>query len=249
MAVTGGWKRRAVRGAQDPPRHPGIDPEHASPVDAPDPTMGDLTGAPGLPAEWAGGQYLQGPVASEYVDLTPVDHMHGLGALPGVSLEDAQARAGRVRSEDWGADDQRSFERPRYQEHGRRHTEMVSQGLGGASPETLRYQVEGVESPIDPHARHNRRVARWHEPGPVDMHWYGPEKRPRYLKTATGSRERDAVPARTQHVSPFGAGRIERPDNWAPAVVRRSPRDWSESSAVDAAPQPGADFGLGSWGL
>lgn len=131
MAYTGAW-RRAVRDAPDPERATRIDPEHARPVDYPDSVpAGDTTGAPGLPAEWVGGQYEQVPVRADYVDATPVDHREGLGALPGVDQVTAQSVGTAARSADYGAASERAYARPRYQAGGRRHVEVVSGDGGG----------------------------------------------------------------------------------------------------------------------
>lgn len=248
-SYSGAWRRQTLPAARVA-RHPEIHPEHATPVDVPDPTIADLTGAPQLPTEWSEGQYEQLPVGSLFVDQTPVSHDAPIGALPGVDLETAQALAGAARSVDLGAFDQRKWERPRYQETGSGHTEIVSGDNQGDSPETLRYQEKGVGVGIDPDARSNRGIRRQATgPAVIDMHWYGSEMRPRYAQTAQGSTVRPAVPGRQNNTPLEGAGTILRPDNWAAPVVRRSAPQWDQAHAEDTQAAGPADFGLGSWGL
>lgn len=248
---SGAWRRNTLPASRMPLK-PGIDPEHARPTDAADPQSRDMTGAPLLPDEWALGQYVQGFVPSEYVDLTPTSHEVGVGMLPGVDIETAQAAGGRARSEDLGAMDARDFERPRYQEDGSAHAELVGHDLEGTSPGTLRYQESGVGVGIDPYARTSRRIHR-RPTGPAvfDMRMFGPEMRPRYVQTAKGSRVRGPVPDRQVNTPPEGAGVILRPDNWAAPVVRRSAPRWDQSVTTDQTlpAGPDDDFGLGRWGL
>lgn len=244
---TGAWRRR-TRPSGDPPLWPGLDPEHANPVDPPDPTMGDLTGAPGMPLEWAEGQYAQDPVASMFNDQTPVSHEAVVGDLPGVDTREAQAIGGAARSIDQGAFDQRKYSRPMYQETGSTHADVYNHDLRGDSPETLLYDRAGVGQPHDPDARSNR-WSRHFPTGPArfDMRWFDASMRPRYQRNAVGSREREAVPNRTQYVSPYGAGTILRPDNWAVPIVRRTAQ--APDYATDAVEGAQTDFGLGRWGL
>jgi hypothetical protein len=247
----GAW-RRAVLPVSKVPLKPGIDPEHAKPSDTPDPNWTDGTGAPTLPAEWSGGQYLQGNVASAFVDETPTDHMHGLGFLPGVDLETAQQLGGLARSEDLGNMDARDYERPAYQEDGSTHGVIVNTDLQGASPADLKYDEKGVGVGLDPYARSNTHIT--HAPtGPAtfDMRWYGEEMRPRYQHNAQGSRAAAAVPNRTQLTPDSPRGVILRPDNWAAPIIRRSNPGWDQPWTQDGEAQAatGGDFGLGSWGL
>jgi hypothetical protein len=248
-SFAGAWKRATLPQSRLPLK-PGVDPEHARPVDAPDPQSQDRTGAPPMPVEWSGGQYLQEFVPSGYIDATPVSHETGVGFLPGVDLETAQAVGGRARSEDLGAMDVRDFERPAYQEDGSTHGEIVSPDWHGASPEDLVYDSKGVGVAIDPYARSNRRIT--HRPvGPAlfDARWYGEQMRPRYLHTAQGSKARGPVPGRLVNTPTEGAGTILRPDNWTAPVVRRSAPSWDQGSASDTQVPASGDFGLGSWGL
>ena len=247
---TGAWKRRASMPVAPVPLKPGIDPEHYRPTDEPDPQHLDLTGAPILPDEWAGGHLIQPFIPSEYVDLTPLSHEEGVGFLPGVDQETAQRVGGRARSEDLGAMDARDFERPLYQEDGSAHAEIVHAPLDGASPQTLQYQEKGVGVGIDPHARSDRRITR-RPTGPAvfDMRWFGEEMRPRFVKNAQGSRVRPPVPGRQVNTPTEGSGRILRPDNWAAPIVRRSAPQWDQAATTDEEIPTTGNFGLGSWGL
>lgn len=246
---SGAWRRAALPVSRVPLK-PGPDPEHARPTDTPDPQNYDLTGAPLLPGEWAGGQYLQGFVPSAYVDLTPVSHEVGVGFLPGVDQDQAAAVGSRARSEDLGAMDARDFERPQYQEDGSAHAVVVNGDLAGTSPGTLRYQEKGVGVDIDPYARSNVGIRR-RPTGPAvyDMRWYDESMRPRLSKNAQGSKVRPAVPGRQVNTPPEGAGTILRPDNWAAPIVRRSAPAWDQAAATDEVMDTTGNFGLGSWGL
>lgn len=248
----GAWKR-ATLPISKVPLKPGIDPQHAQPTDPPDPSFFDYTGAPLLPLEWADGQYEQANVPSAFVDQTPVDHMHGLGFLPGVDLETAQYLGGRARNEDLGNMDARDYERPQYQEDGSTHGVIINGRLEGDSPGDLQYDLKGVGVPLDPYARSNTHIT--HRPtGPAtyDMRWYGEQMRPRYVHTAEGSAPATGpVPNRTHLQPDSGRGAISRPDNWAAPVVRRSAADWGQafSTAAETPVDSSGDFGLGSWGL
>lgn len=249
-SYSGAWKRQTLPDSRVPLK-PGIDPEHAHPTDVPDPQHQDLTGAPTLPDEWSEGQYLQEFIPSGYVDLTPASHEVGVGMLPGVDLETAQAVGGRARSEDLGAMDARDYDRPQYQEDGSAHAEIVHHDLEGTSPGTLKFQEKGVGVGIDPHARSDRRIVR-RPVGPsiFDMRRFDAEHRPRYVKTAQGSKVRGPVPGRQVNTPPEGAGTILRPDNWAAPVVRRSAPQWDQGATTDATvPDTTGNFGLGAWGL
>ena len=245
----GAWKRATLPDNQLPLK-PGIDPEHSKPTDTLDPNAVDNTGAPQLPYEWSGGQYLQAFVPSEFVDFTPESHEIGVGFLPGVDQETAQYIGGRARNEDLGASDQSGYARPQYQEDGSTHQEIYNTDLHGASPGNLVYAEKGVGVALDPYARTNRRIKEF-ATGPVeyDMRWYGSEMRPRYLHTGAGSKPaRGPVAGRQPNSPPEGAGSILRPDNWAPAIVRRAAPSWDQPFATDAE-VPASGFGLGSWGL
>jgi hypothetical protein len=250
----GAWKRATLPVAQVPLK-PGIDKEHSQPSDAPDPSYlvsyVDRTGAPTLPDEWDQGQYAQDFVPSDFTDQTPESHEIGVGFLPGVTQQDAQAIGGAARSVDLGALDARDFERPAYQEDGSTHGEIINADLLGASPADLKYDEKGVGVGIDPFARSNRRIL--HRPtGPAkyDARWFDESMRPRYLHTAQGSAVRTVVPGRQANTPDSGSGVILRPDNWAAPVVRRSAPSWDQSFATDAeTPVAAGDFGLGSWGL
>lgn len=245
----GAWARATLPQSRVPLKPP-IDPEHSRPTDGPDPQSHDMTGAPNLPVEWSQGQYLQDFVPADYVDMTPADHVHGVGFLPGVTREEAADIGTRARSEDLGNMDRDEF-RPQYQEDGSAHGVIVNSPLSGASPGDLQYDEKGVGVALDPYARSNTHIT--HRPvGPAvfDMRWYGEQMRPRVVHNAQGSKVRGPVPNRLVNTPDSGAGTILRPDNWANTVVRRSAPQWDQSSAVDTTTQTGpADFGLGSWGL
>lgn len=248
---SGAWKRTVIPVSRVPGK-PGIDPQHAHPSDPPDPTWTDHTGAPGLPVEWADGQYMQDNVPSMFVDNTPGDHMQGLGFLPGVDQETAAYLGGQARMIDFGAGDVRDFERPAYQETGSTHGVIVNQDLQGASPADLKYDEKGVGVGIDPYARSNTHIT--HSPtGPAtfDSRWYQESMRPRYQHNGQGSAPAvGPVPGRNQGQSDAGRGSILRPDNWAAPVVRRSAPSWDQAFVTDAeSPTSPGSFGLGSWGL
>lgn len=249
---SGAWKRTTLPRSSVPLK-PGIDPQHARPTDSPDPQSVDMTGAPLLPDEWSGGQYVQGFVPSMFVDQTPTDHYStGRGFLPGVDLETAQRIGGAARSEDLGAFEARDFDRPAYQETGSGHDEIINTDLRGASPDDLRYEEKGVGVGNDPYARSNRRITRT-PTGPAffDTRWYGEEMRPRYPHTAAGSAPAvGPVAGRQQNTPPEGRGGILRPDNWAAPVLRRASASWDQAFVTDAeTPVAPGDFGLGTWGL
>jgi hypothetical protein len=253
-SYSGAWKRATLPVSQVPLK-PGIDREHSHPSDAPDPSYVvsyvDGTGAPTLPDEWTGGQYVQDPVPSEFSDQTPVSHEVGTGFLPGVDVDEAQRIGGWARSQDLGAMDARDYERPAYQEDGSTHGEIISRDLAGASPADLKYDEKGVGVGIDPDARSNRRITRRPTgPAQFDSRWFDPSMRPRYLHVAQGSHVRQQVPGRQANTPDSGSGVILRPDNWAAPVVRRSAAGWDQPFATDAqTPTAPGDFGLGSWGL
>lgn len=250
MATYAGAWKRATLPVSLVPLKPGIDPQHAKPTDTPDPNNVDGTGAPLLPEQWSGGQYVQEFVPSTYVDNTPVNHEFGTGMLPGATQEEAQAIGGAVRSVDLGAMDARDYDRPHYQEDGSAHVEILNADLLGASPADLKYDEKGVGIGIDPYARSNRAIRRRPSgPATYDMRWYGEQMRPRYVHTATGSRAYPAVAGRSQNAPPEGAGAILRPDNWAAPIVRRSSDEWGQTFATDAEVPTAGNFGLGSWGL
>ena len=248
-SYSGAWKRSTLPISKVPLK-PGLDPEHAAPVDEPEPTWQDQTGAPQLPTEWSGVTYEQLPAPSAYVDRTPVSHEVGVGMLPGVDQETAQFVGGRARSVDLGAADARDFERPSYQEDGSTHTDVVSRPLDGTSPQTLLYQEKGVGVSIDPDARSNRSIRRRPTgPAQYDSRWYADQMRPRYQKQAKGSAPASApVAGRSVFNSPEAKNVIMRPDNWADPIIRRSPSDWDQPAETDQQ-VGGADFGLGRYGL
>jgi hypothetical protein len=250
----GAWKRATLPRSLVPGKPP-IDREHSAPSDAPDPTYVlsyvDTTGAPLLPDEWTGGQYVQEPVGSAFTDQTPVTHDDGRGFLPGVDQPEAQRIGGYARSIDLGAPDVRDWERPRYQGDGSGHVEIRNPDLDGESPATLKYLEKGVGVDIDPYARTNRAIRRRPTgPATYDNRDWTPGMRPKYQPNRHGSiPARGPVANRQNNISPEGAGAILRPDNWAAPVVRRVAASWDQAFVTDGTPAPAGDFGLGSWGL
>lgn len=262
-AYSGAWRRRTAErhgGAtvQPPPMHAGLDPEHLHPTPEPEPGpipwVSTVPGDP-VPAEALGGP----PGLPDPSGIGPVADDDGahLGVLPGLSLAEAQAARGAAHMTDDGSVAVTGWTHSPDVD-GTPHLDEVRYAYGdGDSPETLRLQRTGVESPLDPGARRGKRVRRWWDRY-IDMHRYQPEFPPKLVRNARPAATAYPPPEPTQRDSQLptiqaAIDAVTSPDRFVAPMLRRTPRDWQETDTTDGTPvvpvnAPSA-FGLTTWGI
>lgn len=254
MAYTGAWKRQ-TQTVHDPALHNALDPAHNDPQDEEQIFWADTSGdiVPGMPADVEGDQYNIGTPNSQgaYLDMTPQGGDFGMGAFPGMTIAEGQAIRGVAHSQDFGAAAARKYTSP----PNRGHLEIdMIEGTdyegNPAEQNTIRW-VTGVNGPNDGGlSNRNHRKPRWLD-RVIPYHWYEVEMNPSYQRFATPAVTKPLVTAnRNQAMSPFSAGAIVyEGGSFTAPQERRTPEPWDTALIESGTPDPGADFGLGSWGL
>lgn len=254
MAYTDAWKRR-TQTQRDPDLHNPIDPAHEHPTDQEQIFWMDTSGqiAPGMPADVEGDEYNIGtPTTHGYIDVTPQGGDFGMPAFPGFTIEEGQAVRGVAHSQDFGAFAARKYVSPPNRD-GSLNVGLVEAPDYQGNPQeqnTIRF-VTGVNGPYDGgNSVHNKRMKRWRD-RIVDFHWWNVEMNPSYARYATPAVSKPVVTdARNQYMSPYSAGEIiYEGGSFTLPMERRTPEPWDTDLIEPGTPAPGADFGLGQWGL
>jgi len=239
------WGTVATEPVPDVPLKPGPDPEHLHPTL--DPRYDDMspvwqdgtgTGVPTLPATYTADDGVAaivapgGPISQE-----PAGGAYGVGSGPGLTTDEAAA----IR-ESWGNRDLGAPAEIRYvpatDRDGTPSVAIVQAEASPASPETLAYQVTGVNGTNDPGARRSSRIQRaWQRVW--DMHWYDVEARPATLRNAQVAQSQPAVTHGNQYTSPWPtaatAYAVLQPDNFVGPQMRRVPDPWDQPLLTDGA--------------
>lgn len=253
MAFTGAWKR-TTQVQTRPARHNQMDPAHNDPQDEEQIFWTDTSGeiVPGMPADVEGDEYNIGtPATHGYIDSTPQGGDFGMPAFPGFTIAEGQAVRGVAHSQDFGAPAARKYTSP--PNRATLHVQMVETPDYEGNPaeqNNIRW-VTGVGGPYDGgNSVHGHRKPRWLD-RVIDYHWYSVEMNPSYERHATVAVTKPTVLAnRNQAMSPFSAGEIlYEGGSFTAPMERRTPEPWDTALIESGVPEPGADFGLGSWGL
>ena len=254
MTITGGWKK-ATQTQKDPALHNPIDPNHNNPQNEEQIWWADTSGniAPGMPSDVEDTQTSIGtPAAYGYVDMTPQGGDFGMPAFPGMTIEEGQAIRGVAHSQDFGSFAARKYTSPPNRDGDLNVDDFMSPDNQGTESEQnkIRYET-GVNTEYDGgNSVSGRKIRRWRDRF-IDFHWYKVEMNPSYVKYATPAVAKPQVTAqRNQSMSPFSAGDIiYEGGSFTPPMERRTPEPWDTALIESGTPMPGADFGLGSWGL
>lgn len=252
MAFTDGWKR-AQQTQRDPKLHNQLDPAHENPQNEEQIWWLDTSNAPGMPSDVEDTQESIGtPAPHGYIDQTPQGGDFGMPAFAGLTLEEGQAIRGVAHSQDFGAPAARKYTSPPNRDGDLNIGIVVAPEYEGnpAEQNNIRY-VTGVGTEYDGgNSVHNKRMKRWRD-RPIDFHWWQVEMNPSYVRQATPAVTKPQVTdGRNQTMSPYGAGEIiYTGDSFLAPMERRTPEPWDTSLIESGTPAPGADFGLGSWGL
>jgi hypothetical protein len=253
MAVTGAWKRQ-TQTQRDPQLHNPIDPAHLTPTDQEQIFWEDTSGqlAPGMPADVEGTEENIGtPTTHGYIDTTPQGGDFGMPAFPGFTIEEGQAVRGVAHSQDFGAFAARKYVSPPNRDGSLNIDDFSAPNFQGTESDqnTIRYET-GVEAESDFGANRHRKIRRWRDRF-IDFHWYAVEMNPSYQKYATPAVTKPEVTnARNQAMSPYSAGDILYDGgSFTLPMERRTPEPWDTDLIQPGIPVPGADFGLGQWGL
>lgn len=253
MAYTDAWKRR-TQTQREPALHNPIDPAHDHPVDQEQIFWADTSGqmAPGMPAAVEGDEANIGtPVTHGYIDTTPQGGDFGMPAFPGFTIAEGQAVRGVAHSQDFGAVAARRYSTPPNRDGSLNIDDFTGPNNQGTESDqnTIRYET-GVEASSDFGANHHRKIRRWRDRF-IDFHWWNVEMNPSYAKYATPAVTKPAVTTlRNQAMSPYSAGEIlYEGGSFTPPMERRTPQPWDTNMIEPGTPVPGADFGLGQWGL
>lgn len=254
MAYTDAWKRQSQK-VQDPALHNATDPAHNNPQDEEQIFWVDTSGeiVPGMPADVEGDQYNIGTPNSQgaYLDMTPQGGDFGMPAFPGLTIAEGQAIRGVAHSQDFGAAAARKYTSP--PNRGHLNVQMVETPEYEGNPaeqNNIRW-VTGVGGPYDGgNSVHGKRKPRWLD-RVIPYHWYDVEMNPSYQRFATPAVTKPLVTDnRNQAMSPYSAGAIiYEGGSFTPPQERRTPEPWDTALIESGTPEPGADFGLGSWGL
>lgn len=254
MGYTGAWKR-AAQDVQDPKLHNPTDPAHNNPQDEEQIFWADTSGdlAPGMPSDVEGDEYNIGtPASTGYIDMTPQGGDFGMPAFPGFTIREGQAIRGVAHSQDFGAFAARKYVSPPIVDGDRNVDDFLSPDNQGTNSEqnTIRYET-GVGTQYDGgNSVHARKIRRWRD-RVIPMHWWEVEMNPSYRRSATPAVKKPLVTAnRNQAMSPYSAGEIlYEGGSFTLPQERRTPEPWDTAMIQPGTPDPGADFGLGSWGL
>jgi hypothetical protein len=253
MAYTGAWKRQ-TQTVHDPALHNALDPAHNDPQDEEQIFWVDTSGeiVPGMPEDVEGDQYNIGtPAANGYLDMTPQGGDFGMPAFPGMTIAEGQAIRGVAHSQDFGSVAARKYVPP--PNRGHLEIEMVETPDYEGNPaeqNNIRW-VTGVGTTYDNgNSVHGHRKPRWLD-RVIPYHWYDVEMNPSYAKYATPAVTKPLVTDnRNQAMSPYPAGAIiYEGGSFTVPQERRTPEPWDTALIESGTPEPGADFGLGSWGL
>lgn len=256
---TGSWAQRPSRTASDVPLKPEVDPEHLNPTD--NPGLAGTTAlwqesagaAPTLPASYTDEGFPSPVGGGGPIDSTPDDPMFGAGVGHAQTQAEASLVRGHLMSMDYGAYAAQEWN-PTTDRDGAPRVAIISDTPGeGDSPQTLQLQRTGVGQPNDPHARVGKRQKRWWD-RVIDMHRYGVEERPVYVRNAYDQPILPPVPGGTQLNSPYATQQwMGTPDRFVSAQVRRTPTQWDAptdaGAEYDATGSAGSISLLGSWGL
>jgi hypothetical protein len=249
-SVSNGWKRKQQLG-REPALHNPIDPEHATPDDNEQIWWRDTSHSPGMPDDVEGVQPNIGTPHGGYEDMTPQGGDFGMPAFPGLTLAQGQEIRAIAHEQDFGAGTARRYISPRNRDGVYDVSETVTPDYEGnpAEQNNIRY-VTGVGTSYDEgNSVHGRRITRWRE-RQLDYHWYDVEMRPSYVRQAQTVPQRAVVGDRTQAVSPYSSGEIiYQGDSFVAPMERRTPGPWDQPLVEEGTSPPGADFGLGMWGL
>ena len=253
MAITGAWKRQ-TQGVRDPMLQNPLDPAHLNPQDEEQIFWADTSGelVPGMPADVEGDQANIGtPTTHGYLDMTPQGGDFGMPAFPGLTIDEGQAIRGVAHSQDFGAVAARQYVTPPSRETF--HIEMVDGPDYEGNPaeqNTIRW-VTGVGTQYDGgNSVHHKQKRRWLD-RIIPNHWYEVEMNPSYKRYAALPNDKPQVTQlRNQAMSPYSAGEIiYEGGSFTPPQERRTPEPWDTTMIESGTPEPGADFGLGQWGL
>lgn len=253
MAYTDAWKRR-TQTTREPMLHNPIDPAHSDPTDQEQIFWEDTSGqlAPGMPAEVEGTEPNIGtPATHGYIDTTPQGGDFGMPAFPGFTIEEGQAVRGVAHSQDFGSFAARKYVSPPNRDGSLNIDDFpgpINQGTE-SDQNTIRYET-GVEAESDFGANRHRKIRRWRDRF-IDFHWWTVEMNPSYQRYATPAVVKPEVTnARNQAMSPYSAGEIlYEGGSFTLPMERRTPQPWDTDLIQSGTPDPGADFGLGQWGL
>jgi hypothetical protein len=254
VAYTGAWKR-ATQTTHDPALHNALDPAHNDPQDEEQIFWADTSGdiVPGMPADVEGDQYNVGTPPSDgaYLDMTPQGGDFGMGAFPGMTIAEGQAIRGVAHSQDFGSVDARKYVPPPNRGHLEIQMVETPEYEGNPAEQNNIRWVTGVGGPYDGgNSVHGKRKPRWLD-RVIPYHWYDVEMNPSYQRYATPAVTKPVVTAnRNQAMSPFAAGQIlYEGGSFTVPQERRTPEPWDTGLIESGTPEPGADFGLGTWGL
>lgn len=255
---TGGWAQRAHRPASDVPLKPDVDPEHLNPSDNPglagsSPMWEQNAHAPMLPAGYTDESFPSPVGGGGPIDHTPMSHELGAGVGHAQTQDEASQVRGHLMSMDYGAYAAKEWQ-PLTDRDGAPHVAIIYDTPGdGDSPQTLQLQRTGVGQPNDPHARTGKRQKRWWD-RIIDMHRYGVEERPVYVRNAYDQPILPPVPDGNQLTSPYATQQwMGTPDRFVVPQVRRTPTPWDAptdaGASYELAGASDSEMLLGSWGL
>ncbi len=250
MAFADGWKKQTQQG-RGPALHNQLDPSHETPKDDEQVDWLDTSGAPQMPSDVVGDQYNIGIVPSGFYDATPQGGDFGMPAFPGFDQDEAQATRNVAHAQDFGSVAARSYVTPINRDGTYEVTDVTSPNLEGNPDEQneIRY-VTGVGTKYDEgNSRPNHRITRWRE-RQLDYHWFDVEMNPSQVRQATTVGVKGVPVNGNQMMSPYGSGEIiYNGDSFLAPVERRTPGPWDEALVETDEAMPGADFGLGMWGM
>lgn len=258
---TGAWLTRSQQNVSTP-LHPPRDPQHLTPDPDPNlmpgqtPDWRSTVDAPGLPAAMEAP-----PIAPELetgfgpVDHTPFDHGYGLGAQPGLTVQENQDAAGQWHADDQGTVAAESYVHPKMRD-GAPHVAWIPHEREPVdSLAQVEYQRRGVGAVHDPNAVLGKRLKRWFDRR-INFHRYAVEMGPYAPRYARPAVERGPVQFGDQTTSPYpnSAAQYSGPaDRFVLPLARRSPGNWVEEQTGDGTTETLAGaptgYGLGSWGI
>ncbi len=270
MAYSGGgtyvgsWARRTQQD-RDAPLKPPLDPEHAQPTDQQylggmNPTWVSNSVAPGLPVDMIGPDQTMGmPTGLGPVDMTPEDHLLGVGVGPGLDTLQSMDKMGPYHELDFGAGAAHRWQHMTDRDGTGPHLEVMQDPIGaGASPQTLLLEESGVGVVSDGgNSRRGRWFKRWWD-RPIDMHRFDPAMRPAIPRYAIPVQPQAAVAGGNQYNGEYAtyAGtnpRLGVSDRFVTPLVRRIPGPWDAPLASDGTNDTVAgtadQYGLTRFGL
>lgn len=259
------WDKRTLN-VSEAALKPGPDPQHSDPDPTPEyqqmtPMWVNSAGAPLLPEEIEAAtrarslQTGDGPV-----DETPQSHFYGRGVGPGLSTIESQDTMAPYHE-----DDQGSVAANAWVAYPDRDDTAGSPGVdiyfgepgNGASPETLKFEEEGVGAPYDKGVSRIGRWTRRYRNRTIDMHRYPVDMRPLTPRAAYIAPHQPTIGIEGNQLdSPFDTAATYRAgtmDQFVPQVVRRQPRNWAEPLSTDGTGDEQStsaqSYGLRTYGL